>query len=551
MAIINSKAPAAGPVPKTLVRRVVVKFKPDHGLPYSLAAEQENARRRPKEWQNLTAQFRGVRLKPLFEHAGESAVRQLEVAGAKGGARDSKLTAYYAVEVPTGQDPEAIAKVIAAWPDVEFARVESGPVPPPLDPDDDPLSGDQGYLEAAPTGIDARIAWSVTTGKGIGFVDVEQGWTLDHEDLAAAGITIISGINTQFNGHGTAVLGEVTAVDNTLGGIGIAPACKARVNSQWRTDSNFSTSDAIVSAAAAMNAGDVMLLEAQTNYPNAGGFVPVEVDEWVFDAIQAAVAKGIIVVEAGANGSVDLDAFTNWAGKNILNRNSPDFLDSGAIMVGAGSSAVPHSRLGFSNFGSRIDCYAWGENISTSGDGWVGTDPHVYTNSFGGTSGASPMVTGAALLVQSWCKAHSTLRTPAQMRDLLSDVNLNTQSANPPIDRIGVMPDLRAILEHLGVLFPIRLDLGRWAAVVTILFGVIQDGGGVIRKPGGGGGPIGPWGPDGPIGPLFLAPEKRDVLLGLALTELAVLASDDKTRQSIEQIGIATMRGAVARIEAH
>ena len=344
------------------------------------------------------------------------------------------------------------------------------------------------------------------------------------------------------------MLGEVTAVDNDLGGIGIAPGCNARVISQWRTDNDFSTSDAILSAAIAMNPGDVMLIEAQASYPNAGGFVPVEVDEFVFDAIQAAVAKGVIVVEAGANGSVDLDAFADWQGKNILNRASPDFLDSGAIMVGAGSSAMPHARLDFSNFGSRIDCYAWGENITTSGDGWGGTDKHTYTNSFGGTSGASPMVTGAALLVQSWCAAHSSLRTPAQMRDLLSDPSLNTISADPPFDRIGVMPDLKAILQHLGVFFPTRLDIGRWAAVVAILFGVIQDGGGFVFKPGGGGGPIGPWGPDGPIGPLILAPEKRDILLGLALTELATLASDGKARRSIEQLGVATMRSAVEQI---
>lgn len=550
MAIINGKVPAPPPAKPALVRRVVVKFKPDHGLPHTLAAEDEYARRRSQQWQSLKAQFGAVTLKPLFEHAGEDAVRHLEAFAARGARAGSKLSAYYAVEVPYEKDLEAVARAVGGWADVEFARVESGPVPPPLEPDDDPLSSDQGYLESAPNGIDARIAWTVTTGKGIGFVDVEQGWTLDHEDLAGAGIGLISGVNTQFNGHGTAVLGEIVGVDNDLGGIGIAPNCTARVNSQWRTDSNFSTSDAIVSAAAAMKAGDVMLIEAQASYPGAGGFVPVEVDEWVFDAIQAAVAKGIVVVEAGANGSVDLDTFADWAGKNILNRNSPDFLDSGAIMVGAASSAAPHSRLDFSNFGSRIDCYAWGENISTSGDGWTGNDPHVYTNGFGGTSGASPMVTGAALLVQSWCKTHSTLRTPAQMRALLSDPDLNTPSADPSADRIGVMPDLRAVLGSLGVLFPIRLDLGRWAAVVAILFGVIQDGGGVIRKPGGGGGPIGPWGPDGPIGPLGLTPEKRDILLGLALTELAGLASDEKARQSIAQLGIATMRGAVEQIAA-
>lgn len=547
MAIIGRKMPSGGPS-SSYVRRVVVKFRPGVALPYSMMAQEELARRQPQQWEALQRQFGGVRLMPLFLHAGENAVRSLERAAAQGGESGAVLSSYFAVEVPDGQDADAVARAIMAWPDVEYARVEGGPAPPPLDPDDDPLSGDQKYLEAAPKGIDARIAWTLTTGTGIGVVDLEQGWTLNHDDLVAANIAIISGVNKQFKGHGTAVLGELTAVDNDIGGIGIATSSTTRVISQWRTDNTFSTADAIVDAAAAMKAGDVLLLEAQTSHPNADGFMPVEVDDWVFFPIKAAVAKGIIVVEAAGNGSVDLDAFTNVFGKTQFNRNSPDFADSGAIMVGAASSVVPHQRLDFSNFGSRIDCYGWGENITTSGEGFAGDDAHIFINDFGGTSGASPMITGAAALVQSWRLKNGGVLTPAQMRDLLSDVKLNTASADPPSDRIGVMPNLKAIFEHLGVFFPIRLDLGRWAAVVFILFGVIEGGGGVIIKPGGGGGPIGPDGPIGPLGPEFLAPEKRNVLLGLALTELAALAADGQTRRSIEQLGIATMRGAVEQL---
>jgi subtilisin family serine protease len=107
-----------------------------------------------------------------------------------------------------------------------------------------------------------------------------------------------------------------------------------------------------------------------------------------------------VVVEAGCNGRYDLDAYTNLSGKRIFDRTSAGFRDSGAIMVGAGSSASPHTRLGFSNHGNRVDCYAWGENIDTADTNDAGTDNTAYTTSFGGTSGASPIVTGAALLVQ-------------------------------------------------------------------------------------------------------------------------------------------------------
>jgi hypothetical protein len=114
-------------------------------------------------------------------------------------------------------------------------------------------------------------------------------------------------------------------------------------------------------------------------------------------------------------------------------------------MVGAGSSASPHTRLGFSNHGNRIDCYAWGENIDTTTTNDAGTDNTSYTTSFGGTSGASPIVTGAALIVQGLAQAAFTYRfSPRALRQILTTGG--TPSATPATDGIGVMPDLHAII---------------------------------------------------------------------------------------------------------
>jgi hypothetical protein len=88
-------------------------------------------------------------------------------------------------------------------------------------------------------------------------------------------------------------------------------------------------------------------------------------------------------------------------GKHRLNRSSGDFLDSGAILVGAANATLPHDRAGFSSFGSRIDCYAWADSIVSAGHGdLAGTGNTSYTSTLGGTSGASPIITGAALLLQ-------------------------------------------------------------------------------------------------------------------------------------------------------
>ncbi|MRG59966.1 S8 family serine peptidase [Agromyces sp. CFH 90414] len=424
--------------------------------------------------------------------AAEAHLESLAPERAVGGAgRRARFAAYAAITLHDEASARELAADLDARPDIETAYVEGGPTPPPVDATDDPLSGDQSYLDAAPAGIDARWAWDLSDGSGIGFVDLEQGWTRNHEDLAAAGITIISGVSMAYHGHGTAVLGEVVGVDNALGVIGIAPGASARVVSQFRTSTTYSTSAAIISAADAMSPGDVLLLEAQTIVGDSD-YLPVEVESAVFDAIRDATDAGIVVVEAAGNGSTDLDAFTDAAGKHVLKRGDADFRDSGAIMVGAASSSAPHSRLGFSNFGSRIDCYGWGQGITTTGDGWTGTSTTEYTAFFGGTSGASPIVSGAAVLLQSWHRdREGWAMSPDDVRTWLSS-SINTPSANPSTDRIGVMPNLRAIIEAFVEDDRFDIDPDKYSLWVYILFGLLNDAPGVIWVPGKGPVPVDP-----------------------------------------------------------
>lgn len=456
-----------------------------------------------------------------------------------GRGRRDRFASYVAITPADAASAETLAKQLDALDDIETAYVEGGPTPPPVNAGNDPRNVNQGYLDAAPEGIDARWAWDHTDGSGIGFVDLEQGWTLNHEDLAGAGITIISGVNQAYKGHGTAVLGEVVAVDNTRGGVGIAPEASARVVSQYRTATNYSTAAAIISAADAMSPGDVLLLEAQTT---VGGstYLPVEVEPAVFDAIRDAVDAGIVVVEAAGNGSNDLDDFTNAAGEHVLLRGDSDFRDSGAIMVGAASSAAPHTRLGFSNFGSRIDCYGWGQGIDTTGDGWTGTSTTAYTGSFGGTSGASPIVTGAAVLLQSWQLAREGhALSPSSVRSWLS-AELNTASDDPAVDRIGVMPNLRAIFEAIIADDRFKPNIDRYVLWVYILFGVLDDAPGLIWVPGKGPVPVDPeW--------RTIALEQREVLLKELEAGLRTTGSPLTSRE-FDKAAQASLRDAVKQL---
>lgn len=66
---------------------------------------------------------------------------------------------------------------------VEDAYIKPAPdVAPPATPD---FSIRQGYLDAAPIGVDARHTWAFPGGKGNGvkIVDIEGAWEFSNEDL--------------------------------------------------------------------------------------------------------------------------------------------------------------------------------------------------------------------------------------------------------------------------------------------------------------------------------------------------------------------------------
>ena len=195
-----------------------------------------------------------------------------------------------------------------------------------------------------------------------------------------------------------------------------------------------------------MSFGDVLLIEAQERDPVSETYDwPAEILQANYDWISTATAaKGIVVVEAAGNGGHNLDAYKDASGKKIFDRS---VRDSGAIIVGAGSAEFPHAKLGFSNHGKRIDCYAWGEKIDTTTTSEAGGSNTEYTTGFGGTSGASPIVAGAALIVQGIAQFSLGRRfSPLDLRALLTASG--TPSATPATDKIGVMPDLRAIITN-------------------------------------------------------------------------------------------------------
>jgi len=353
---------------------------------------------------------------------------------------------------------------------------------PPATPD---FTNRQGYLDSAPGGIDARWAWTQSGGRGGGVrvVDCEWGWRFTHEDLRLNQGGVIAGTadpspTSNSTNHGTAVLGEISGDVNALGITGIAPDAVISASAF-----SVPSATAIRAAADRLGPGDVLLLEIHRPGPNANGsgqFGFIAVEWWPDDylAIRYAVDKGVVVVEAAGNGFQDLNAavydrpatgFPSWW-RNPFRR---DPLDSGAVLVGAGAPppgthgrdhGPDRSRLDYSNHGACVDAQGWGREVTTTGYGNLqgGSDVDLwYTDTFSGTSSASPIVVGALASVQGVLRAgRRTPLSPARARELLRSTGSPQQDApgRPATQRIGNRPNLRQLI-------PAALATSSWTGV--------------------------------------------------------------------------------------
>jgi len=390
------------------------------------------------------------------------------------------LSVFYNVDAPVDV-MAALADELIAIDEVSAAYVKPAGEPPvlndmtPAAEDAPPATPDfisrQIYLDPAPAGIDARYAWTWPGGGGTGvtIIDCEWGWRFDHEDLVHTQGGVVVGAGGTDTNHGTAVIGEISGDRNTFGITGICPDA-------MMSAAAFSLPSASVITAAAnrLNAGDLLLLEIHRAGPRHNfqgrqdqlGYIAIEWWPDDFAAIAFATGRGVIVVEAAGNGAENLDdpiystrppGFpATWT--NPFNRANRD---CGAIVVGAGAPppnthgrnhGADRSRLGFSNFGALVDAQGWGREVTSAGYGDLqgGGDARLwYTDTFSGTSSASPIVTGAVGCLQGALRAAGKpAMTPASARSWLraSGSPQQDEPGRPATQRIGNRPDLRQLI---------------------------------------------------------------------------------------------------------
>ncbi|MCB0416830.1 MAG: S8 family serine peptidase [Bdellovibrionales bacterium] len=293
----------------------------------------------------------------------------------------------------------ALKNVVSVQPDYYLSD------PDVLTPND-PQLPKQWYLDR----LKVREAWEYTKGKGVFVADVESGFDTEHPDLKNQfdrektfdydpDTDDTSKVNDNKMSHGTPVCGLIGAqADNNLFGVGIAFEAKL-VGSQMANSMSAHSTESVwtVNAAKAIlgsvaRGASVILIEKQLPSTSSS----VEQSKVIYEAIKAAVAKGVPVVVPAGNFDNELEVEAAQE-------------DSGAIFVGATTKS--DKAASFSDYGERVDVAAPGESVYSTQQG------ESETLSFGGTSSASAITAGVTALV----KAANPKLSPREIRKILKE----------------------------------------------------------------------------------------------------------------------------------
>ena len=366
---------------------------------------------------------------------------------------DRELALYFRIALP-GRIPRSLLQRIAD------RLVGVGPIVQAvtLAPATRPADCDQGYVRSSDDGgVNAVFAWDpeLPGGRG-GNVSVcllDGGHDEAHPDLPS--ITYLLEPAYEDKDHGTNCIGIVLALPSAPVA-GIAYEANGLVSS---TTHGVTAEELILNAMdaalapGALAAGDVLWVPHETIEGE-----PLETIADIRQSFIDAADQGIVVVEPAGNDNHDVDELspTTLAGESVPN------VDSRAIMVGAGQWAGPptspnehaRERVENTNYGHRVDCQGWGENVCTTR--WIfGADPGWYKSDFGHTSAAASIIAGVAAVVQSVQQAAG--REPIPPLDLREKLQNNSLGQPQPLADaglfpIGPLPDIQRLLRDCDLL---------------------------------------------------------------------------------------------------
>lgn len=288
------------------------------------------------------------------------------------------------------RDPGARAALRTVEPNYHlWHQITDFPTPP-----NDPRYPSQWYLER----IDVEAAWAIEAGSAeTTVVVIDNGCDLDHPDLVSQldpGRDVVRETdeptyepNVRGNNHGTACAGIVGAAGNNHEGIvGVCPGCRLRCVQLLSGAGGFvSLQDDLDAFEFARSVGAAVVSNSWSF--SAGAAVPQLLREALLDLMaNGRDGRGTVVVFAVGNENREVNALE---------------ISNVEYVVGVGATTLFDEATAFSNRGRAVDLVAPAGTFTTDIAGPDGDDPGDYTNSFGGTSSACPVVAGVAGLLAS------------------------------------------------------------------------------------------------------------------------------------------------------
>src|SRR5262245_35646430 len=137
-----------------------------------------------------------------------------------------------------------------------------------------------------------------------------------------------------------------------------------------------------------------------------------------------------------------------------------------------------HALFNTSNFGQRVDCYAWGANVDTA---WGDPKDERATGEFAETSASAAIIAGLALVIQQHAvesrpklfddpaeqrEVDRRGLSPYQMRELLRSPACGTPVTHNGA-QVGSMPDLGLVFEAMRSLPELHLRQSRARGLLT------------------------------------------------------------------------------------
>ncbi|MCX4642384.1 S8 family serine peptidase [Streptomyces sp. NPDC058293] len=254
---------------------------------------------------------------------------------------------------------------------------------------DNPPSWGLDRIDQADTAGDKKYTYPDSAGEGVTAYVIDTGVRVSHKDFGGRATSGFDAIDNDDNaddgnGHGTHVAG-------TIAGEAHGVAKKAKIVAVRVLDNEGSgTTEQVV-------AGIDWVTKNHQGPSVANMSLGGGADEALDAAVQKAIASGVTFAVAAGNESADASA------------GSPARVKE-AITVA--SSTKDDKQSDFSNYGSVVDIYAPGSDITS--DWNTGDDA---TNTISGTSMATPHVVGAAAVYLSGHKD----ATPADVSKALTD----------------------------------------------------------------------------------------------------------------------------------